>query len=371
MDLNTLRKTLDGIDRQVIELIAQRQSTVRDIARFKQSTGFPLRDFGRERKVLEGARAVAQEVGVAPDVAESVMRHLIRYSLTLQEQDGMSAHRHGDGRRALVIGGSGKMGNWFVQFLDSQGFDVEVSDPAATAKGTVDWRSAELDHEFIVVATPLGLTNAVLQELAQRRPSGLVCDLASLKSPLRSGLIALRAAGISTASIHPMFGPDIELLAGQHVVFVDIGDSDGLARIQSLFSPTMVSQVVLNLDEHDRLMAFVLGMSHAVNIAFFTALSRSGETAASLLRVSGTTFANQFDVARRVAAESPSLYYDIQALNDFGKESLEALRGAVNEVFDSVSSADRDRFIVMMESGRQYTADRRQVSRDIQTPTLA
>ncbi len=41
----------------------------------------------------------------------------------------------------------------------------------------------------------------------------------------------------------------------------------------------MAERVVMTLDEHDRLIAYVLGLSHALNIAFFTALAESGEEA--------------------------------------------------------------------------------------------
>ena len=85
---------------------------------------------------------------------------------------------------------------------------------------------------------------------------------------LRGGLDALRAAGLRVSSIHPMFGPNTELLSGRHVIFIDLGQGDALERTRALFAPTMVEQVVMSLDEHDRLIAYVLGLSHAVNIAF-------------------------------------------------------------------------------------------------------
>ena len=46
----------------------------------------------------------------------------------------------------------------------------------------------------------------------------------------------------------------------------------------------MAEQVVMSLDDHDRLIAYVLGLSHALNIAFFTALAESGEAAPKLAR---------------------------------------------------------------------------------------
>ncbi|MFM7800453.1 MAG: prephenate dehydrogenase dimerization domain-containing protein, partial [Planctomycetota bacterium] len=123
--------------------------------------------------------------------------------------------------------------------------------------------------------------------------------------------------------------PDTELLSGRHVVFVDLGHTEALQAARELFASTMVEQTVMSLDDHDRLIAYVLGLSHALNISFFTALAGSGEAAPRLARLSSTTFDAQLDVASRVAQESPELYYEIQSLNDYGAESLEALARAV------------------------------------------
>ena len=112
----------------------------------------------------------------------------------------------------------------------------------------------------------------------------------------------------------------------------------------------------------ERLIADVLGLSHALNIAFFTALADSGEAAPSLARMSSTTFDAQLDVAARVAEESPELYYEIQSLNDYGAESLEALSQAVERLRTAVLSQDHDAFVALMRRGRDYLHDRRSVT---------
>jgi len=363
--LEDLRKHLDDIDRQLIELIADRQRTSGEIARVKRSTGYPTRDYGREREVILGARAAAEAHGVSPRIAEDLMRMLIRSSLATQERSSVAARGHGSGRRALVIGGAGKLGGWFVDFLASQGFEIDVSDPAGVPAGTRDigdYREAELDQDVIVVATPLGYTDKVLRELAMRRPPGIIFDVGSLKSPLRGGLMALKSHGCRVASVHPMFGPDTELLSGRHVIFVDLGHEEALAKVRELFAPTMVEQVVMSLDEHDRLIAYVLGLSHALNIAFFTALAGSGEAAPRLAKLSSTTFDAQLDVATKVAQESPQLYFEIQALNDYGAESLEGLAKAVEALRRAVLSRDDAAFTALMERGREYLEDRKSIT---------
>lgn len=361
MTLDDLRRRISAIDRQLLELVAERQALGTEVAKVKRVTGRATRDFSRERDVILQARQAAANLKVPPDVAEALMRLLIRSSLTTQEQAQVAAQGQGTGRSALVIGGAGKMGRWFADFLASQGYRVSVADPAGSPPGfdaVVDWKQDPLDYDLIVVATPLKIADTVLRELAKRKPVGIVFDLGSLKTPLRTGLTALRDAGCKVTSVHPMFGPDTELLSGRHVIFVDLGSQPALDAAQALFASTMAERVVMGLDEHDRLIAYVLGLSHALNIAFFTALADSGEAAPRLARLSSTTFDAQIDVASRVAQESPDLYFEIQSLNDYGKESLEALRHAVERVWQTVSGRDAAGFTTLMQRGRSYLAER-------------
>jgi chorismate mutase / prephenate dehydrogenase len=363
--LAELRRGLTELDRQLLALIAQRQAASREIARVKREMGVPTRDYQREREVILEARAAATGLALSPALAESLMRLLIRSSLTTQEQASVAAQGAGTGQRALVIGGAGKMGRWFVEFLLSQGFAVEVADPAGAPPGAAaigDLRESDLSHDFIVLATPLGATDAILRELALRRPPGVIFDVGSLKSPLRAGLLALKSHGCQVSSIHPMFGPDTELLSGRHVVFVDLGCAGALERVRRLFAPTMVEQVVMSLEDHDRLIAYVLGLSHALNIAFFTALAESGEAAPRLAKMSSTTFDAQLDVAAKVAQESPDLYFEIQSLNDYGAEALEALAQAVERIRAAVLSRDHAGFVALMTRGRDYLEDRRSMA---------
>jgi len=357
MTLDELRSTLTELDEQLLGLVARRQRLSEEVAAVKRATGRATRDFGREREVILRARTTAERLHISPDLAESLLRQLIQSSLTTQEHARVAAGAHGSGKRALVIGGCGKMGVWFAEFLASQGFEVAISDPAGSLPGFVqlaDWQRDALDFDLIVLATPLGITAGLLQALAARVPRGLIFDLGSLKTPLRAGLDALVKAGCRVTSLHPMFGPDTELLSGRHVIFIDLGHAAALAEAQDLFAPTMAERVVMDLDEHDRLIAYVLGLSHALNIAFFTALAESGEAAPRLAKLSSTTFDAQLEVAARVAAESPDLYFEIQSLNEYGGESLLALGAAVERVVSAVKNRDAAAFTAIMNRGRAY-----------------
>ncbi len=357
MSLDELRERLSAVDTELVKLIAERQTIVAEVSAHKIKTGTPTRDYEREREVLNGVQRHSVELGLDPDVTVGIMRLLIRSSLTQQEQIRISAESSGAGKRALVIGGAGKMGGWLADFLTSQEFELQIADPvnANVRYGQIqDWHESPLDHDLIVVAAPIKVTAGILAELAQRRPSGLILDVGSLKTPLKESLYGLVTAGCRVTSIHPMFGPDTRLLSGRRIIFVDVGAPDATEEAHKLFASTMVERVDMSLEEHDRLMGYVLGLSHALNLAFFTVLARSGELMPHLKQFSSTTFDAQLDVASRVAGDNPHLYYEIQALNEYGEAPLEALVNAAEQVRDLVESRDEKGFVALMEQGHRY-----------------
>ncbi len=360
MNLEELRSNLSSIDRQLIELIAKRHSIVSAIGQSKWATGAATRDYEREKVVLELARSQAESLNIDPGLAEEIMTALIRSSLASQERDRVAAEGKGDGRHALIIGGAGKMGGWFVDFFDSQGYattiaDIDVEPGPGRFK---EWRQAGIDYDVIVVATPLAVSGKILTELAEQRPAGLIFDIGSLKSPLKSGLQALLKAGCMVASLHPMFGPGTDLLSGRHLIFVDVGCGEATTKAKELFSATMVEELDMGLDDHDRLIAYVLGLSHALNIAFFTALAESGEAAPKLAKLSSTTFDAQLLVSAVVARDNPRMYFEIQHLNKFGLDPLDALCESMRRIRDLVAAGDEDGFVELMAKGRKYLATR-------------
>jgi chorismate mutase/prephenate dehydrogenase len=160
-------------------------------------------------------------MGVDPDIVENLLQLLIRTSLESQERDRVVAEGKGDGRKALVIGGAGKMGRWFVDFFVSQGFATTVADVTIEdgPEQYTNWTDAGVDYDVIVVAAPLAVSGRILAQLAVLKPRGLIFDIGSLKSPLIDGLEELRSAGCRVTSLHPMYGPDTRLLSGRHLIF--------------------------------------------------------------------------------------------------------------------------------------------------------
>jgi chorismate mutase/prephenate dehydrogenase len=222
-----------------------------------------------------------------------------------------------------------------------------------------DWRETADTFDVTVIAAPIGVTAEILRDIAATNRSGLVFDIGSLKSPLAAGLRNLADKGAKITSLHPMFGPDTELLSGRHVLFLDVGNAEATAEARQLFASTMARQIEMKLEDHDRLIATVLGLSHALNIAFFTSLVESGEKLPQLADMSSTTFDSQLAVAASVADESPQLYFEIQKLNPHGMTPLRELADAVRRITNLVEQGDEEAFVELMERGKKYLSRRR------------
>jgi len=355
-ELAELRRRLDAIDDSIIDLAAERQAIVTAISANKLRTAAPLRHYEREAEVIERGTARAKGLGLSPRLARDILETLIHHSLENQETQKLVSSDHGSGKRALVIGGMGRMGQWTARFLDMVDFEVDVADvtPESGEFDRVDdWEPRVADYDLIVVAVTLRPSNQILHRLAELKPPGLIFDIGSLKSPMRSGLEALAATGCKVCSVHPMFGPNDVGLSGRHILFVDVGNSEALREARALFAHTAADCVDLSLDEHDEVMAWVLGLSHMLNIAFAGALAKSGEAVPLLRQISSSTFDAQLKVAAQVVSENPHLYFEIQQGNDRTGEVLSQFRAVLDALHSAVEENDETTWTETMLSANR------------------
>ena len=358
-ELLELRNRLDDIDSNIVDLIAERQAVVETIGEHKLKTGLPLRHYEREREVIDRGVARAENLGLSGSVAREIMETLIHHSLSKQETHKLVRSGHGEGRRALVIGGLGRMGEWMARYLDMVGYRVDVADKVDRETPFTrvdDWQAAVDDYDLIVVAVPLRPSNDILLRLAELKPQCLVFDIGSLKSPMREGLDAMRESGCRICSVHPMFGPNEIGLSGRHILFVDVGNQQAIVEARALFAHTAADCVELSLEEHDEVMAWVLGLSHLVNIAFAGALAQSGEKVPLLKQISSSTFNAQLNVATQVVSENPHLYFEIQQGNINTQEVSEQFRKVLDELVTAVGKQDEAVFTHHMRAARKRLA---------------
>lgn len=345
MNLESARRRIQELDRAILERVAERTRLASEVARIKMANDLPTVDYRQERRVLERGRDIAHETDLDPNLVEELLSSLMSASVTEQEASRLRFAATGKGKTAVVVGGAGRMGRWMVNFLGAQEFEVAVLDPAAP--GGVDMAARDLlpAADLVVCAAPPGRTARLYLEWAQTAFEGVVCDMASIKSPLIEAIGVLQSAGFRVASFHPLFGPDTAALRGSDVVVCDTGDAEAEKVVSGLFTPTSARLVRVSLDEHDRLMADMLTLAHATTLAFAGALLDGEERR---LELHSTTDRALERLAGTLVRESPEVYFEIQADNPYSREAVLRLQRAIERLRDLVERRDLEAFSAWM-----------------------
>jgi chorismate mutase/prephenate dehydrogenase len=355
-ELEALRDEVAALDARIVDLVRERLTTVERIGRLKAARGIPIRDFQVEAQVVRRVEQRCLELGVGGSLGRDLAHLLIDSYLRVQSCIADRGTPSGPGR-AVVVGGRGRMGSWLCSFLRAQGHRVTVVDPSGPLEGfaySSDLEAAVAQADIVVLATPLGRTPKILARVLEAGPPGIVADICSLKSPVIPEIQRGVARGLRVTSFHPMFSAGLGGLAGKNVIICRCGCPEADLVIRDLFGGTGANLAEIAVEEHDELIAYVLGLGHAVNIAFSAALRGSGRGPPELLGLAGYTFARQAALAQDVVSENPDLYFEIQALNPHARGVAKAYLGALAAVEQAAAGGRRGDFLELMESSRRY-----------------
>lgn len=148
-------------------------------------------------------------------------------------------------------------------------------------------------------------------------------DILLVKSLVIPVLRRMADAGMNVCSVHPMFVPTAPAVSGYNIVVADCGCSAMIEEATALFSGGTI--LWMQVEDHDPIAAYVLGLSHAVNLAFSEALVRSGFSTEVLNAAASTMFRKQTAVSCEVSQENAPLYYAIQRENPYNDAAVNIL----------------------------------------------
>ena len=81
------RARIDAVDEEVVALLARRMEVVSGVIALKQERGIPALLPERVDEVLDHVRAVAEEKGCPPDLAEIVYRAVIAWTIEHEQHE--------------------------------------------------------------------------------------------------------------------------------------------------------------------------------------------------------------------------------------------------------------------------------------------
>ncbi len=85
--IEELRKEINRLNTEIVEKIAQRVEVAKAIGTVKKRRGLPIVDRGRETRVIEQVKGLAQSLNLDTDGTERVFREIIRLCTDAETED--------------------------------------------------------------------------------------------------------------------------------------------------------------------------------------------------------------------------------------------------------------------------------------------
>ena len=342
--LGPIRRKIEEIDQKIVKLMIERNDAAEMVGEIKKEFGIPLRHLETEESIVRKYRRAAENTTLSPDVAETVCRMLISGSVELQAL----ILREGHSDKISIIGGGGRMGGWMAKYFESMGSTVNIVDTDIGNMNDIK------DSDIVVISVPISSVSNVLKEADRLcRDDALIFDISSIKSPFSDQLKEM-AKRRKVCSVHPMFGPSALSMTDKNVLICDCGCEAAVEEAKRLFKSDVPNMVVTSVEDHDRFMSYSLGLAHASNIIFLTALKGSGIPFSEVKKVSSATLDRTLKASVPVTSENASLYHEVQRLNINTEDMWDVFEKAFTDVKDSSLSADGEKFAAILEEGKNY-----------------
>lgn len=347
-----LRKALDALDHELLELLARRMDIVGDIAATKREERVRIRDLARERRVLDDRCSRAAELGLPEESIESVWRQLMLMSRERQAALRTEVPPDVEPKTIAIIGGEGGMGGSLTTLFTDLGHHVRSADlltelrPAEAARTT----------DVVVISVPIRETKAVIEELGPLvRPDALMMDVTSVKTePMRA---MLASTGASVLGTHPMFGPGVNTFQGQRIVICPGRGEAWLDWARQMFAARGLLITESTPENHDSMMAIVQVLHHFKTQVLGLALSRTGVPLEETLRFTSPAYLLETYVTGRHFAQSPDLYGPIEMLNPDSQHVISIFRQAAADLAAILAAGDQAAFDKVFAEVRAFFGD--------------
>jgi prephenate dehydrogenase len=263
--------------------------------------------------------------------------------------------------KIAIIGGSGKMGRWFADFLLKDGREVVISGrnekkllEVGQQLGVIaiaDNAEAVRDAEYVLISVPIESFEEVVKQVSPHIRNGqVVVDITSIKA-LPVELMHRYIKNGSVLGAHPLFGPGARSVANQNFVLTPTGDEEkALAqKIKNYLEARGARVILMTPQEHDKTMSLVLGLSHFIAIVTADTLLGSGRL--KPMEIAGsTTYKVLLILMESVLSEDPELYASLQ-MNLPGVTEFESLfQDNAKEWAELVKTGDRREFVRRMKA---------------------
>ncbi len=215
------------------------------------------------------------------------------------------------------------MGRWFAGFLLKAGKEVIIAGrnekklleakQQLGCEATTSLSVAVKNADVVLISVPIDSFEEVVKQLPPHlHPEQVIIDITSVKVLP----VALMHKYIKTGVVlgtHPVFGPGAKDIKNQNFVLTPTNEKEAALaqKIKQYLEARGARVTLMTPDEHDEMMAVILGLAHFVAIVAADTLM-SFDKLQPMKSISGSTYKLLHTLTESVISEEPEFYASLQ-----------------------------------------------------------
>ncbi|PON14219.1 hypothetical protein C2W62_30210 [Candidatus Entotheonella serta] len=259
-----------------------------------------------------------------------------------------------------IIGGTGQMGQWFQRFFAPAGYNVLISG----RRTPLTYEQCVAQSDAVIINVPIKNTVDTIKQVGQWfRPGQLIADNTSIKTQPVAAMLDAVPEGVEVLGMHTVFGPAVETLHGQNVVFTRTETSGELSReFENIFYKYGAKITYTDPETHDRQMAFHQNLEHFTKLVLAQVLRSQFGDPFEMASYSSPNSRTSLVTMGRILNADPDLYSEIQAYNLQGPDMIRSYIEAAQILGQALIAGDVETFKTEMVSsattlGQAYLQD--------------
>lgn len=323
----------------------------------KISSEVDIRQPEVEKKVIDRIEDKAKELGILPEAMKDIFFRLMEISTEEQELLKESKKEQKTNGKCVIYGGAGGIGRLLCELMIAKGYEPIIVRSSGKFLAYPAMKEAEIgpaEPSFVIVSVQMRVTGEVIEKAASAFPGKTIYEICSMKDHIRPSISRADKKGSKVISLHPMFGPNIRSFRKLPVIFCGNEGEFENDPIWEAFNEQGSTLMTVPFDQHDEMMSYILQLTHAINIIYFTVLSNSKIQITNLESAASPICRKQLLNAENVAVQDPDLYFEIQKLSGHLGKLYEELGAAQGELVEALASDSSSKFRRLMEKGRKY-----------------
>ena len=268
-----------------------------------------------------------------------------------------------------ILGGTGQMGQWFRKFLGEARYNVLISG----RRTSLTYQQCIEQSDVVIINVPIRNTVDVIHDVGRYfRPGQLIADNTSIKTQPVEAMLAAVPEGVEVLGMHTIFGPRVESLRHQNIVFTRTSASGPRAtEFEDIFYKHGATITYTTPQYHDKQMAFHQNLEHFTKIALAQVLHTHFSDPTEMDYYSSPNSRTSLAIMGRILRADPDLYSEIQSYNLQGPTMLKAYLDVVQTLAQALIDGNVDAFTRSMTAsagalGEDYLTDMLQKSQIIQ-----